>query len=86
MRTFSRVATKLAKNPNIKFLLVDAVQNEFPDFDETVDLVKLRLYKGEEKRTFQRLILRANKIQDDRLINFLYDHTSYPWVGTRDDL
>lgn len=74
----ARVASRLSKNPNIVFGVTDASQNEFPDFEESVELTKIRLYKGSPgKKQFMKFTLKANKIQEERLVNFIYEHTRY---------
>jgi hypothetical protein len=77
----SRVANKLNKNQNIVFGVTDAGQNEYSDFEEPLDIAKIRLYKGTPgKKQFLKFTLKANKIQEERLVNFIYEHTRYKLI------
>ena len=71
----------MALNKNIRFGFTDVTLNEFSDFKEEVEILKVRFYKGKaSKRNFSKFTMKANKLQEERLINFLYDSSSFDWI------
>ena len=40
------MASALGPISTIKFAITDASKNEFPDFDDPIDIVKIRLYSN----------------------------------------
>lgn len=42
----NKVASRFAKNKNVLFAITEANLNEYTDFSENLDIVKIRIYKG----------------------------------------
>ncbi|KAM3135418.1 hypothetical protein pb186bvf_012437 [Paramecium bursaria] len=83
--SFDKVASALGPISTIKFAITDASKNEFPDFDESIDIVKIRLYSNNQVHKFA---LKANKLQPDRLKQFVMEKSSFEFVeqNKHDDL
>ncbi len=41
---------------------------------DSIDVTKIRLYKGEQKREFIKFVLKANKLQEERLVKWIRDN------------
>ena len=77
----------MALNKNIRFGFTDVTLNEFSDFKEEVEILKVRFYKGKaSKRNFVRFTMKANKLQEERISTYIYENTSFDWVKPKEDI
>lgn len=53
---------------------------------ENVEVTKVRLYSGSSPREHVKFVLRANKIQDERLVKWIRDHSKNEVADPKGDL
>lgn len=72
---FQQVAEQIGSVSTVRFGAADVTKNEFHDFSDSIDVVKVRLYKGD--KNFAKFIVKTNKIQRDRFITFIKEQSNY---------
>ncbi|CAK60971.1 unnamed protein product (macronuclear) [Paramecium tetraurelia] len=80
---FLKVAERLQQNKQLTFHKIDLSQNEVSDLAESVEIVKIRLYKNNQPIKF---VIRANKIQEERFVKWIVDNAASQVVDPKVEL
>lgn len=57
--------------------------HQVDDMQESIEVTKIRMYRGEKPRDFVKFVLRANKIQEERLVKWVRENSK---IEDRGDL
>ncbi|CAD8115879.1 unnamed protein product [Paramecium sonneborni] len=80
---FQKVAERLQQNKQLNFNKIDLSQNEVSDLAESIEIVKIRLYKNNQPTKF---VIRANKIQEERFVKWIIDNAASQVVDPKAEL